>query len=833
MLEELFRTTADDDRRGYTLEVRVSNTSAIALYESLGFSPTGVRRGYYTDNREDALVMWKDPLAHSRGARQLMILGIETSCDETAAAVVTHDGEIRSNVVASQAELHARYGGVVPEIASRRHLELFAPVVHEALEEAGAGFGDLDAIAVTRGPGLIGALLVGVSAAKALAWSLRLPLVPVDHLHAHVAALYLEPEPLEPPFLALLASGGHTLLLDVTDRAGYRVLGTTLDDAAGEAFDKGARLLGLGYPGGAAIDRLAQEGDPEAFAFPVAKVAGHDFSFSGVKTALVYAVRDLEPEELERRRADLAASYQRAIVRALVERTRAAATELNATTDRRRGRRRGQFGAARVASRKPCLSRYRFVPITQRWSLLPAGSYRRFRILATLSSMRMPPRRNPRRRAAGPAVLALVAACTVAIVFAAPVLGAGESALQAAASAWNDVFGERPESAQADRMIVVLAAPSLADSVARSESLPTPADQKRWLAEAEASQRLLLERLAQRGVKVKRERTFTRTLNGFSAVLDGRAQAELERMDGIVGVYPVRTLYPAALTAQSLGRPEFAAGAGRRLDDALPGFDGTGVKIALLDSGVDLDHPYLGGRVRPGYDLVDGDRRAAAEPKPDDPGRVEPHGTRMAGILVGADGPTGLQGVVPGSTVVPIRILGWEQTADGSYALLGHGDTLLAGLERAVDPNRDGDVSDALADRARRGRRAVRVLPRQPRGPRGRRRGEARHARRRSLRERRPRGPRLRNRRRSRRRRSGADRRRDRSPRIRPRGRHEGLRRRRRRLLRRGAGPRRASSRGAARGGRALRAVARRRRPGARTRSPTARSWPTSSTRTA
>ncbi len=260
-----------------------------------------------------------------------MILGIETSCDETAAAVVTGEGEIRSNVVASQAELHARYGGVVPEIASRRHLELLAPVVHEALEEAGAGFSDLDSIAVTRGPGLIGALLVGVSGAKALAWSQRLPLVPVDHLHAHVAALYLEPGPTEPPFLALLASGGHTLLLDVTEKWGYRAIGTTRDDAAGEAFDKGARLLGLGYPGGAAIDKLAREGDPEAFSFPVAKVGGHDFSFSGVKTALVYAVRDFSPEELERRRADLAASYQRAIVRALVERTRAAAKLLGAT----------------------------------------------------------------------------------------------------------------------------------------------------------------------------------------------------------------------------------------------------------------------------------------------------------------------------------------------------------------------------------------------------------------------------------------------------------------------------------------------------------------------
>jgi N6-L-threonylcarbamoyladenine synthase len=177
---------------------------------------------------------------------------------------------------------------------------------------------------VTQGPGLVGALLVGLSAAKAVAWARRLPLVPVDHLHGHVASLYLGQDPVEPPFTCLLASGGHTLLLDVVDRAGYRVLGTSVDDAAGEAFDKGARLLGLGYPGGAAIDRLAQEGDPEAFAFPVARMGGLDFSFSGVKTALLYAVRDLG-EEADARRADLAASYQRAIVRALVERTQAAA----------------------------------------------------------------------------------------------------------------------------------------------------------------------------------------------------------------------------------------------------------------------------------------------------------------------------------------------------------------------------------------------------------------------------------------------------------------------------------------------------------------------------
>ena len=264
------------------------------------------------------------------GARERLILGLETSCDETAAALITDDGEIRSNVVSSQADLHARYGGVVPEVASRRHLELITPVIREALGEAGAELADLRRVAVTRGPGLIGALLVGLSAAKALAWALRLPLAPVDHLHGHVASLFLRPHEVQPPFLCLLASGGHTLLLDVQDHAGFDVLGTTLDDAAGEAFDKGARLLGLGYPGGAAIDHLAKEGDAEAFDFPVARVPGFDFSFSGLKTALLYKVRDLGKDAVEQRRADLAASYQRAIIRALVERTEAAALETRA-----------------------------------------------------------------------------------------------------------------------------------------------------------------------------------------------------------------------------------------------------------------------------------------------------------------------------------------------------------------------------------------------------------------------------------------------------------------------------------------------------------------------
>jgi len=260
-----------------------------------------------------------------------VILGIETSCDETAAAVVTGDGRILSNVVSSQAELHARFGGVVPEVASRRHLELVVPVLREALAEANAELENLDAVAVTQGPGLVGALLVGLSAAKAIAWANRLPLIPVDHLRGHVASLYMQPEPAEPPLLCLLASGGHTLLIDVPEPGGFRLLGTTLDDAAGEAFDKGARLLGLGYPGGAAIDGLARNGDPGAYDFPVARVPGLDFSFSGLKTSLLYTVRDLADDELERRRADLAASYQHAIVRALSGRVQEASEQTGAS----------------------------------------------------------------------------------------------------------------------------------------------------------------------------------------------------------------------------------------------------------------------------------------------------------------------------------------------------------------------------------------------------------------------------------------------------------------------------------------------------------------------
>jgi N6-L-threonylcarbamoyladenine synthase len=253
-----------------------------------------------------------------------VILGIETSCDDTCAALVTGAGEIRSNAIASQGLLHARYGGVVPEVASRRHLELLDAVVADALEGAGASLDDVETVAVTRAPGLIGALLVGVSSAKALAAARGLPLAPVDHLHGHVVASTLGPDPIEAPYLCLVASGGHTFLARVDDPSSYELLGQTLDDAAGEAFDKGARLLGLGYPGGPELDRLAREGDPRAFVFPRSAPGELDFSFSGLKTALLYTVRDVGEEEAGRRRADLAASYQRAIVDALLGRTRTA-----------------------------------------------------------------------------------------------------------------------------------------------------------------------------------------------------------------------------------------------------------------------------------------------------------------------------------------------------------------------------------------------------------------------------------------------------------------------------------------------------------------------------
>jgi N6-L-threonylcarbamoyladenine synthase len=251
----------------------------------------------------------------------VLTLAIETSCDDTCAAV-TDEGHILSNIVSSQAAFHERYGGIVPEVASRHHLELLNAVVDAALDEADSALAGVDRFAVTRGPGMIGALLVGISGAKALAAAARKPLAGIDHLHGHVAAAFLDPDPLDPPFLCLIASGGHTLLAAVRAHEGFEVLGQTLDDAAGEALDKGARLLGLGYPGGPAIERVAREGERARFEFPVAMrhEPGLDFSFSGLKTALSYKLAELGDERLDSSRADLAAGFQAAVVDQLVSR---------------------------------------------------------------------------------------------------------------------------------------------------------------------------------------------------------------------------------------------------------------------------------------------------------------------------------------------------------------------------------------------------------------------------------------------------------------------------------------------------------------------------------
>ena len=252
----------------------------------------------------------------------VLILAIESSCDETAAAVVKNGREVLSNVINTQIAIHTEYGGVVPEIASRKHIENINPVIRKALEDAGVTLDDIDAIGVTYGPGLVGALLVGVAEAKAIAFAKNKPLVGVHHIEGHISANYVENKELEPPFVALVVSGGHTHLVKVNDYGEYEIVGRTRDDAAGEAFDKGARAIGLGYPGGPKIDKLAKEGNPDAIEFPRAHVedAPYDFSFSGIKSAVLNYINSANMQGKEINRADVAASFQKAVVDALVSR---------------------------------------------------------------------------------------------------------------------------------------------------------------------------------------------------------------------------------------------------------------------------------------------------------------------------------------------------------------------------------------------------------------------------------------------------------------------------------------------------------------------------------
>ena len=256
--------------------------------------------------------------------KDTLILAIESSCDETAASVVKNGRTILSNVISSQIELHKLYGGVVPEIASRKHIEKINQVIEQALADAGVTLEDLDAVGVTYGPGLVGALLVGVAEAKAISYAKKLPLVGVHHIEGHVSANYIEHPDLEPPFLCLIVSGGHTHLVIVKDYGEFEILGRTRDDAAGEAFDKVARAIGLGYPGGPKIDKLSDEGNPEAIEFPKGKIEGapYDFSFSGVKSAVLNYLNQAKMRGQEVNAADLAASFQKAVIEVLVEHTR-------------------------------------------------------------------------------------------------------------------------------------------------------------------------------------------------------------------------------------------------------------------------------------------------------------------------------------------------------------------------------------------------------------------------------------------------------------------------------------------------------------------------------
>ena len=254
--------------------------------------------------------------------KDILILAIESSCDETAAAVVKNGRTILSNVINSQIAIHTEYGGVVPEIASRKHIENINPVIRKALDDAGVTLEDIDAIGVTYGPGLVGALLVGVAEAKALAFATGKPLVGVHHIEGHIAANYIENKELEPPFVALVVSGGHTHLVKVNDYGKFDIIGRTRDDAAGEAFDKVARAIGLGYPGGPKIDKVAKEGNPEAISFPRAQVddAPYDFSFSGIKSAVLNYINSAEMKGESINKPDLAASFQKAVVDALESR---------------------------------------------------------------------------------------------------------------------------------------------------------------------------------------------------------------------------------------------------------------------------------------------------------------------------------------------------------------------------------------------------------------------------------------------------------------------------------------------------------------------------------
>ena len=606
-----------------------------------------------------------------------MILGIETSCDDTCAALVTAEGEVRSNVIASQGLLHARYGGVVPEVASRHHLEVLDAVLDDALERAGVGLEAVETVAVTRGPGLVGALLVGVSAAKALAAARGLALTPVDHLHGHVTASLLLPDPVPLPFGVLVASGGHTFVARVDEPGSYATLGRTLDDAAGEAFDKGGRILGLPYPAGPEIDRLARTGDPQRHAFPRSLPgSGLDFSFSGLKTALLYRVRDLGPERAERERAD-----SRRLIpagdRRRARRPRPWAARARGARAARPGRRGGrQLGGARAHAGR--VRRARCGPVGAAARAVHGQRRDDRRGGALGAGAALPGVPDPRRLRAGRRLspsrrwtvvgLAAVAALVVALPAASGPHGEGGGGSPAP----FDGRSPRVPAGERVRMLVGLERPALGEPGGPDPS--DPAAQRAHVRSLEREARALISALDARGVKLDHPVFLARVWSGFAATVSTADRPEVEAI--AAGAQPVRRFFPA--TALSVPVDERARGrspAGPALAQA-PAALGPPA-LALLDSGVDLGHPDLRGRVVAGYDAVRGGERAAGV-------RAE-HGTALAAVLAAA--------LPAEERVLAVRVAGRPAGGEGEE---GTTDELLVGLERAIDPDGDGDTEDAV-----------------------------------------------------------------------------------------------------------------------------------------
>ena len=616
------------------------------------------------------------------------ILGLETSCDETAAAVVDRGGCRPLDVVASQAELHARYGGVVPEIASRRHLELVSPVVRTALDDAGVDARRRRTDRRHAGPRASSVRCSSGSPPRRRSpGRAGLPLAPVDHLRAHVATLYLAPDPLEPPFTCLLASGGHTMLLAVRDRAGFEVLGSTLDDAAGEAFDKGARLLGLGYPGGAELDRLAREGDPEAFSLPGRPRARARLLVLGSQDRA--AVRRARPDGRRARSGAAPTSRRRTSARSSGRSSAVSPPAAEQTGDRAVA---VVGGVAANSELRAALPDARFAPLalcTDNAAMV-ASAARFVRPLAVPDYLALDAYASSER------------ACGVASLAIALALAAGGGA--GAARRAGRRGGLAGTARVAARCRSSAAGGSSSSSASRSPTASagaggraTELQMRSWTAAAQDAQRRAIAKLV---VTRRAGRPRARPTCACSTASPRRSTRRCCRLSSAIrpspGVYPVRAAYPAAVPPSALDSEAFGPASGRRVGIELPGVDGTGITVALLDTGVDLRHPFLQGPAPARH------RRARTPTATRRPSRTRPSRGVPNATAPSSPGSSSARAARPACTAslrarrsCPIRVAGWQPDADGGVSVYGRTDQLLAGLEAAVDPNGDGDAHDA------------------------------------------------------------------------------------------------------------------------------------------